>query len=153
MSSLEPLPDQVLSMIDAKVGGLLSQKIAWQNAASRALAHGLPANDLLQVISVFGTSRSLDHLTRLARANGETLERFSHDLRRRSDESSYSIQAWLAAAEAMLLYLEASNRRSAPATILGYLDCASEFAAATGAGSLPLREVVLEMLEQHGFDG
>lgn len=153
MSTLEPLPIEISAAIEAKVGGVLSQRLAWQHAASRALANGLPLNDLVQVMAAFSSSRSLDQLTRLARGSAETFRDFADDLRRRSDDSSYALHDWLSALEAMLLYLDARRRDSAPSTILGYVDCASEFAAASGGSNLPLRDVVLEMLEQHGFDG
>ncbi len=68
------------------------------------------------------------------------------------DESPYSLKEWVAAWVDFSIWLESREREAGFASMLGYLDCCSQYIE--GKGVLPpFTDLVEEMLDAYGFVG
>lgn len=69
-----------------------------------------------------------------------------------SDESPYDLPDWLKAYDSFLKWLENQKSSASANVMLGYLSCCEEYSK--GKPQLEtLDEILLSMLDEHGFDG
>lgn len=70
----------------------------------------------------------------------------------RVDESAHSFTQWVEALEDFSLWLQARQQRTETVKMLNYLECCAKSIDGT-AYPLELKNIALEMLNQHGFLG
>ena len=122
----------------------------WQEAMASFAVETLAPEALL--ISVFENAPDPEFLLELQndlRAESETPEELWS---RYVDETPFSLNEWVQALVALTQSLNEQKRQSPLNTRLGYIACCADMASEQpGLHSLP--GLVVDMVEQHGFEG
>jgi hypothetical protein len=131
-------PEVLWSVALEKAAGLVKQN--WISvAAFEQLANAAKSPKQLLVITDYASKTGPD-------------DSYDSMMISQVDESNYSLGSWLEAIETFHNWIMEHSKSTDLETLLGFLSCCTE--ANPNTPTEPkLKEVVLEMLEQYGFDG
>ncbi len=139
-----------------KAGGIQSHELRWQQALKSFSQLPWTAN---AAETILGAAREPDQLDALVGflAQEENLDaaasaKLIQEWLDRVDDTGLPLLDWLESYAVLQRYLQAHGRKTSFTLASGFVAC-SEEAAGMGYGFGRLPDVVLQMLEEYGFEG
>ncbi|MCZ6672553.1 MAG: hypothetical protein O7C75_06400 [Verrucomicrobia bacterium] len=137
LSARRNQPEAHWSVALEKTGGLVAQKWLTEGQFEHLAAAALSPRQLLVLAEYAGKQPGKSDFSMLME---------------RVDDSSYSITDWLVAMEAFHDWISSHGKSTSLDMLLGYIACCTD-ADPNASTVSALRDLVITMLEQFGFDG